>query len=484
MDDTSDAAGPAPGPGLARRLGLATATAIVVGEVIGVAIFLTPAEMARKLGSPAWLIAVWLIMGASAIGGALSFGGLATRYPEAGGIYVYLREAYGPRVGFLYGWLSMLVTDPGLTAMLAVGLATYAAHLAPLSSWGLKSVAIGAIAVLAAVNMLGAWLGAGVLRVLAGLKIGLLAFIATWGFASGRGDWSNLEPFWAQRPGAEPLVPALAAGLIGAFVSFAGWWDASKLAGEVRDPGRTMPRALLLGLSIVTAVYVAVSVAFLYLVGPDQLASNPGDLTSDQQNAAFAALAGRALFGRGGEVAFSAVVVISVAGSLAAVLMAFPRVYYAMARDGLFFPSFAEFDPRRGTPARAIAFQATLAAALTLSGSFDQILSYFMVPTMAFLALAVAGVFVLRRRSKAGAEPGIAIPGYPIAPLLFLVPVLIVIVVQTARDPLRTAIGLAVVGAGLPVSAIVLTSRHREATAGQPTFDPDLDIQQQPINSK
>ena len=130
-------------PGLARRLGLATATAMVVGEVIGVGIFLTPAGMARTLGSPGWLIGVWLVMGASALGGALAFGGLAARYPEAGGIYVYLREAYGPRVGFLYGWVSMLVTDPGLTAFLGVGMATYVAHLVPLSGWGLKAVAVG-----------------------------------------------------------------------------------------------------------------------------------------------------------------------------------------------------------------------------------------------------------------------------------------------------------------------------------------------------
>ncbi len=215
-----------------------------------------------------------------------------------------------------------------------------------------------------------------------------------------------------------------------------------------------MPRALWLGLSIVTAIYIAVSVAFLYLVGPGQLASDQGD-------AAFAALAGRALFGRGGEVAFAAAVVVSAAGSLAAVLMAFPRVYYAMARDGLFFPSFAEVNASRGTPARAIALQATLAAALALSGSFQQILGFFMVPTLAFLALAVAAGFVLRRRGRAGNEPGLEIPGYPVTPLLLLVPVLIVIVLQSARDPLRAGIGLAVVMAGIPISGLVVASRRR-----------------------
>jgi APA family basic amino acid/polyamine antiporter len=457
MDDTGGPSVSDPTSGLTRRLGLATAAAMVVGEVIGVGIFLTPAQMARSLGSPAWLIAVWLIMGASAIGGALCFGGLSARYPEAGGIYVYLREAYGPRVGFLYGWMSMLVTDPGLTAFLGVGLATYAAHLVPLSAWGLKGVAVAAIAAMAAANMLGGSIGSGVLRALAGLKIGLLVLLATWGFASGRGDWSNLEPFWAQRPGAPPLPQAMAGGLIGAFIALAGWWDASKLAGEIRDPGRTMPRALLLGLSIVTALYIAVSVSFLYLVGPMPPASDGGD-------EAFAALAGRALFGRAGEVAFASVVVISVAGSLAAVLMAFPRVYYAMARDGLFFPSFAAVDPARGTPARAVALQATLAAALAVSGSFDQILGFFMVPTLAFLALAVASVFVLRRRAKGGA--GLVVPGYPVAPLLFLIPVLIVTALRAAMDWKTAAIGLAVVAAGVPISGMVAAARHR---GGDPT---------------
>src|SRR5262245_45486944 len=159
IGDTSGAAE----PGLSRRLGLATATALDVGEATGAGIFLTPAGMARSLGSPFWLLAVWLTMGASAIGGALCFGALAARYPEAGGLYVYLREAYGPRVAFLYGWLSLLVTDPGLTAMLAVGLAEYVRHVVPLSPWGQKGVAVAAIMALAAVNVWGVSLGSGVL---------------------------------------------------------------------------------------------------------------------------------------------------------------------------------------------------------------------------------------------------------------------------------------------------------------------------------
>jgi APA family basic amino acid/polyamine antiporter len=254
--------------------------------------------------------------------------------------------------------------------------------------------------------------------------------------------------------------------LILAFISLAGWWDVSKIAGEVRDPRRTLPRALVLGVSIVTVVYIAVSAVFLYLVPPARIAAD------DQ---AFAALAGHALFGRNGEVVFAAIIVISVAGSLAAVLMASPRVYYAMARDGLFFPGLATVNPRFATPARAIAIQASLAAALTLSGGFDQILSYFMVPTLAFLALTVAAVFVRRRSSN---ERLLATPGYPVSPLLFLVPILIVIVLRIIGDPLRSSIGLLVVALGVPVSGWVVAHRQppgegvRSRSAGESATSP------------
>jgi basic amino acid/polyamine antiporter, APA family len=438
--------------GLVRQLGLATATALIIGEVIGVGIFLVPAGMAKSLGSPGWLLVVWLTMGAGAIGGALCYGALAARYPAAGGSYVYLKEAYGPRTAFLYGWLSLFVTDPGLTAMLAAGLANYVKYLVPLSTWEQRGVAVTAIMILAGLNMQGVSLGSRTLRVLVALKLGLLCFLVVWGLARGRGDWSNLIPFWAQRPGSDALLPALAVGLVGAFVAFAGWWDVSKLAGEVRDPEHNLPRALILGVSIVTVVYIAVSVVFLYLVPPARIASD---------DTAFAALAGETLLGRAGGICFTFIVIVSVAGSLTAVLMAFPRVYYAMARDGLFFASVAAVDPRRGTPARSIAIQATLASVLALSGTFDQILDYFMVPTMVFVALTVGAVFVLRR--PAATTPALTTPGFPFSPLLFLIPIVVLIVMRIVRDPLRTSIGFFILLLGVPVSGWVLTRRRPAA---------------------
>lgn len=438
---TPDAVRRAPeGDGLRRRLGLGSAAAVVVGEVIGIGIFLTPAGMARSLGSPAWLLGVWFAMGVVTLAGALCFGWLAARFPEAGGSYVYLRKAFGPRPAFLYGWMSLLVTDPGLTALFAAGMAGALGDAVGLEPVGVKAVALAAILAVAAVNAAGVAPGAGLLRGLAGLKLGLLILMALWGFGLGRGDWSNLVPLVEQRPGSDPLPKALAAALVSAFFSFGGWWDLSKLTGEVRDPARVLPRALALGVGAVTAVYVLVSLVFLYLVPTARINSGR----------AFAALAGEALFGPSGGAVFAGVVALAVLGSLTAVVMAAPRVYYAMARDGLFPPALAALHPRTGAPARATAVQAVLASVLVVTGRFDQILAYFFFVTVAFLALTVAGVFALHgRRPAAGPADG-RLPGYPFTPLVFLAPTVALLALLAAGDPGQALRGLAVVLLGLP----------------------------------
>src|SRR3982750_1249495 len=283
---------------LKREVGVWAATALVIGEVIAVGIFLTPAGMAKSLGSPMWLLVVWLLMGLMALCGALCYGELAARFPEAGGGYVYLREAYGPPLAFMYGWMAFLVMDPGLTAALAVGLATYAGYILNLSSVGIKVLAIATIVIVALVNIRGVRLGAGFVRILTFLKLGLLAFIFLWGIGFQLGDWSNFTPFVTRRANSAPLVAALAGGLVGAFFSFAGWWDLGKLAGEVKNPGRTLPRALTYGVIVVTIVYVLTSVVFVYLVPLDRVASGE----------TFAAQAGEVLFGRAGGTIFSLIV--------------------------------------------------------------------------------------------------------------------------------------------------------------------------------
>jgi basic amino acid/polyamine antiporter, APA family len=440
-------------PHLERQLGLWSATALVVGEVIAVGIFLTPAQMSKSIGSPLWIVIVWLAMGAMSLCGALCYGELAARYPEAGGGYVYLREAYGPRMAFLYGWKSFLVMDPGLTAALGIGLASYAGYIVHLSPLGTKAVALGAIWALASANIIGIRLGAALLRWLTFLKLGLLALIIVWAVGGGLGDWGNLLPLMAPRADSAPLVGALAGGMVAAFFSFGGWWDLSKLAGEVREPAKNLPRALALGVMAVTLVYLLTSVVFLYLVPVERVTSGE----------TFAAQAGEVLFGRAGGQIFSAIVMISVLGSLAAVIMSAPRVYYAMARDHLFVEGAAAIHPRFGTPARAIALQAAMASLLVALGTFNEIIAYFIFVTVAFIALTIVAVFVLRRRAGRAVY---RMPGYPLVPIVFLILVGGLLVLLALGNPLQAFLGVAVVAAGLPVYQLLFRKR-------KPTHDVD-----------
>lgn len=433
---------------LRRQIGIRTAAALVVGEVIAVGIFLTPAGMAKALGSPMWLLIVWLAMGAMALCGALCYGELAARYPEAGGGYVYLREAFGPAVAFMYGWMAFLVMDPGLTAALAVGLATYAGYGLNLSPWEIKALAIATIIVVALINIRGVRLGAGFVRTLTFLKLGLLAFVFLWGVGFQLGDWSNFTPFVARRANSVPLVGALAGGLIGAFFSFAGWWDLGKLAGEVRNPVRALPRALTYGVIIVTIVYILTSFAFVYLVPLDQVTSGE----------TFAAQAGEVLFGRAGGLIFSLVVVVAVLGSLAAVVMSAPRVYFAMARDGLFIHSVAVLHKRFETPARAIALQAVLASVLVVAGSFNEIVSYFVFVVVVFLALSVAALFKFRREDSNSVR--YLTPGYPLTPAVFLTMILFLLILLGGSNPKQAFLGVAVVALGLPVYLFLFRNKR------------------------
>jgi APA family basic amino acid/polyamine antiporter len=427
---------------LKRQLGLATAAAMVVGEVIAVGIFLTPAEMTKTLGSPLLVLIIWVVMGLMALSGALCYGELAARVPESGGGYAYLREAYGQRLAFLYGWKCFLVMDPGLTAALAVGLAAYAGFIVPLSPYAAKAVAVGAIVVIAIFNILGARVGGRLLLALSFAKVSALAIIILLGFIGQSGDWSYLLPFAQRRNASDPLFAALAGGMVSAFFSFGGWWDLSKMTGEIKDPGHNLPRAIVLGVLAVTVIYITTSFAFMYLVPIEQA----------QSGETFAAQAGTVLFGVAGGKIFSAVVVVSVLGSLTAVMMSAPRVYFAMARDGLFFRGAAAVHPRFGTPARAIVLQAALAIVLVMLGTFRQIIAYFIFVTVVFIALTVSAVFILRRTNP---ESKYLAAGYPVTPLFFLGLVSLLLLLLAITNPLEAFLGVMVVGLGLPVFYLV-----------------------------
>jgi APA family basic amino acid/polyamine antiporter len=416
-----------------------SATALVVGEVIGVGIFLTPAGMAKLLGSPFWMLVVWLLMGLMALSGALCYGELVARYPEAGGGYVYLREAYGARVAFLYGWMALLVVDPGLTAALAIGFGSYAGYIFKLSPLGMKAVAASTIILLAAINIRGLKLGAGFVTWLTLLKLVSLLFLLVWGLAFRLGDWSNFVPLVARRAESAPLAAALAGGLVSAFFSFGGWWDVSKMGGEVREPARTLPRALVFGVLIVTLAYLLVSATFIYLIPLERVASGE----------TFAAQAGEALFGRAGGAIFSVMVMVAVLGSMAAFTMSAPRVYFAMARDGLFIKSVAALHKSFGTPARAIALQAALSLLLILLGTFDQIIAYFVFVILIFIGLTVATLFIFRRR-KSG-SPNYLTPLFPLTPAIFLLLILVLLFLIAANNPRQALLGLGVTLLGLPI---------------------------------
>jgi basic amino acid/polyamine antiporter, APA family len=431
---------------LRRQLGLVAVTALVVGEVVAIGIFLTPAGMARSLGSPFWLLIVWLLMGVMALSGALCYGELAARAPQAGGGYVYLREAYGPAVAFLYGWKCLLVMDPGITAALAAGLASYVGYALGVSGVWLKLIAIGSILAIAAVNIAGLRLGSGLMQGLTALKLGALALIAILAFALHAGSWSNFVPFVAQRAGSDPLPMALAAGLVGAFFAFGGWWEIPKLAGEAQDPARTVPRALAIGVTIITAIYMMTSAVFLYLVPLERVTSGE----------TFAAQAGEALFGPAGGRVFSGVVIVAVLGSLLGLLMALPRVYYAMASDGVFFKTVAAVHPRFGTPARAIAIQAAIASLYVALGTFNQIIGYFVFVTVLFVGLTVAGLFRIRRRAPAASY---RTWGYPATPVVFLALVAVVLFLVAVRSPLQAALGVGIVALGAPVYYLLFRRR-------------------------
>jgi APA family basic amino acid/polyamine antiporter len=427
---------------LKRQLGLSAAVAVIIAEVIGVGIFLTPAGMAHDLVAPAWILVAWLVMGLMALCGALCYGELAARFPSAGGNYVFLREAFGLRAAFLYGWMALLVMDPGVTAALAVGFATYLGYLAPMSPVVAKGAAMGVIVALAVLNMSGVRQSANAVRALTVLKVGFLALFLLMAIGSGAGNVGNFVPFSERPPESIPLFGALAGGLVGAFFAFGGWWDLSKLSGEVRDPGRTMPRALVFGVAAVTIIYVLTSAAFVYLVPPNEVASDE----------AFVARTGEMLFGPAGGRVFATIVIVSVLSALSGLLLAAPRVYYAMARDGVFLESVGRLHPRFGTPVRAIGVQAAMACVLVALGTFDQILSFFIFVVVIFLGLTVLALVALRRRG--GPAPAYSTPGYPLTPAVYLVLVAVMLLLLGGNAPGVALAGVLVVALGLPVYAL------------------------------
>jgi APA family basic amino acid/polyamine antiporter len=411
-------------------MGLAAAVAAVTGESVALGIFLTPAAMAKSLGSPLLLAAVWCGMALVALCGALCYSELAVRFPQAGGEYVYLREGYGSRLAFLYGWMSAAVIDPGVAAALTVGTVPYVQSLLAISPR--EAVFLPAIFLicLGVINYAGTRLSSRVMTIANLLKIAVLFALVGWAFLSGHASTANLLPLTTRRPGSEALFAAIAGATVSAFFSFGGWWEAGKLAGEVRNPKHTLPLTFICGVLLVTAVYLTVSFAFLCVVPMESVVSNT----------AFVAQFGSVLFGLAGGRVLSACVLLSVAGGLMAMTMAAPRVYYAMARDGAFFPAFGKLHPRFGTPANAVLLQMGMALLALCFGAFDRILAYIIFSAICFLSLSAASLFRLK-------EP-VWRWWYPLAPIVFLAGSGLIALLVLMHNPGPALVGVAVVLSG------------------------------------
>lgn len=431
-----------------RQLGLAAAIAVVTGESTALGIFLTPASMAKALGSPLLLAMVWSAMACMALCGALCYSELAARLPQAGGEYVYLRQGYGERIAFLYGWMSATVMDPGVTAALVVGAVAYVQIFVPLGRHVATLLLPGAILMaLATINYFGTRLSGGVTATANFLKFALLFALVGWALLAGKGSIHHLAPFAIRRAGSEALFPAIASAMVAAFFSFGGWWEAGKLAGEIRNPEKNLPRAFIGGVLLVTAVYMLISFAFLYIVPLENVVSNT----------TFVAQFGSALFGGAGEKILSVCVLISVFGGLMALTMAAPRVYYAMACDGALFPAFGRLHPRFGTPVNAILLQTGMALLLLTLGAFDHILAYIIFSAVIFLGLSAASLFRF--------EQPVVRWWYPAAPIVFLFGCFSIGVLILMHDPMPALLGLGIVLAGDLLRRHFFTARPAQHTA-------------------
>jgi basic amino acid/polyamine antiporter, APA family len=424
-----------------RQLGLPAAVAVVTGEAIALGIFLTPAAMAKSLGSPLLLGLVWLGVAFMAMCGALSYSELAIRFPESGGEYVYLRAGYGEQVAFLYGWTSSIVMYPGVAAALAVGAAPYVAQLLPPGTPRLAWVPALLLCTFGAINLIGTRFSAAVMSFVSGFKLLILFSLILWAVVSGHAHTANLVPLTVRRAGSDPLFPAIAGGVMSAFFSFGGWWEASKIAGEIRHPKRTLPLAFLGGVTLVTIIYLLISATFLAVVPLDQVTSNT----------AFVAQFGGVLFGAAGARVLSACVLVCVCGGIAAITMAAPRVCYAMARTGAFFSGFGKLHPRFGTPANAVLLQTVLALAVLLLGAFDRVLSYIIFPVVLFLALAASTLFRLKAPVRRW--------WFPLAPIAFIVLSCLLAFLILMHSPLPALIGVGIVLCGLPLRKLLLANQ-------------------------
>ena len=422
-------AAPAPAP----RLGLFATTMLVMGGVVGSGIFMNPHAVAIDARTSTAILGAWLLGGAVALAGGLVWAELAARHPSAGGQYAYLRDGIHPAAGFLYGWSNLLVTQTGGMAAVAVTFARYTHTLGDVP-WSEPLTAAAALTALTLVNLAGVRAGAGVQSALMVLKIASITGLIAFGLLAPRAAGA------AAGAAGSPTARTFFAAMIAVFFAYGGWATTTFVSGEIRDSARTLPRALLLGTLGIIALYVGVNVACLHALGPGGLAAIDAPATEVMRRA----------LGTAGAVAIAGAITVSALGFLAQGMLVCPRVYHAMASDGLFFASLGRIHPTTGVPHVAIAVQGALAVATALSGTYEQILSWVVTVDFVFLSLTAATLFVFRARA-AGAPSGVSTPGHPWTTTFFIVLSAAVVVSTFVEHPLRSLLGWTLVGAGIPI---------------------------------
>ncbi|HEY0368411.1 MAG TPA: amino acid permease [Chthoniobacterales bacterium] len=415
---------------LARQLGLFGTTMAVMGGIIGAGIFINPYLVAQRVHSSALIIAAWIAGGVIALIGGFIYAELAARLPVVGGQYAYLREALHPAIAFMYGWVLLLVIQTGGMAAVAV---TFARYFLELTHWPINDslVALAALALLTLINCLGVRAGSRVQSLMTLIAVGAIAVLVICSYSLGK------PPIAA--PAALPTsLLAFGSAMTPIIFAYGGWQTTSFLAGEVRDPRKTLPRGLILGVLGVIAVYTSINFAYLRALGPDGLAN-----TSTPASSVMALL-----FGTRGAQFIAAGIAFSAFGFLAQSMLTAPRVYFAMAEDGVFFRSVAWVHPTTRVPVVAIALQGVWAIVIALSGTYAQVVNYVVAMDAIFFGLTGVCLFVLRKRLTS--DVLFRVPGHPITTLIFIAAMWLVVASTFVHDPIRSCIGLAIAAAGLP----------------------------------
>jgi len=419
--------------GLRRALGLLDATLVNVGVMVGSAVFLTASDVARAVPDPLLQLATWVVAGLFSLAGALTIAELGAALPRAGGLCVYLREAFGPFSGFLYGWALLVVIQTAAIAAVAVAFASYCGHFLPLSPLLTQLLAVASIALLTAVNVAGVREGVWTQNVVTFAKLALIVALVALAFGGNTASAANLRG-----PLAGVTLAGFGAALIGPLFAFDGWITLSYMGGEVKEPQRNLPLAALLSVTVVAALYLALNAAYLLVLGPARVAASP----------LVAAETGRALLGERGADLAAAMVVLATFGGVNGNVLGGARVLYAMAEAGLFWPAAARVHPRFGTPAVALAVQGVISAAFVFTGRFEQLLTSCQFATRLFYALGGLAVFALRRRKDLPSP--YRVWGYPWLPAAFVAFAALLLVSTIAADPRDAALGAGLLLTGIP----------------------------------